>query len=121
MSGGIIIGCDYFGCANISALTDAEASANAVERMVVEAGFSPQARALQKFEPLGFSYVVVLLESHVAVHTWPEYGAAQVTIHVCNYSRDNTGPARRLERLIRGVFAPESVDYDEMIRRGDQG
>ena len=35
------------------------------------------------FSPYGVSGVVVIAESHVAVHTWPEYGYAAVDIFTC--------------------------------------
>ncbi len=35
------------------------------------------------FSPYGVSGVVVIAESHVAIHTWPEYGYAAVDIFTC--------------------------------------
>jgi len=35
------------------------------------------------FSPFGVSGVVVIAESHVAIHTWPEYGYAAVDIFTC--------------------------------------
>jgi S-adenosylmethionine decarboxylase proenzyme len=36
------------------------------------------------FNPHGVSGVVVITESHVTIHTWPEYGYAAVDIFSCN-------------------------------------
>ena len=36
-----------------------------------------------QFSPFGVSGVVVIAESHVAIHTWPEYGYAAVDIFTC--------------------------------------
>jgi len=36
-----------------------------------------------EFSPFGVSGVVVIAESHVAIHTWPEYGYAAVDIFTC--------------------------------------
>ena len=38
------------------------------------------------FSPHGVSGVVVIAESHVAIHTWPEYGYAAVDIFTCSKS-----------------------------------
>ncbi len=35
------------------------------------------------FSPFGVSGVVVIAESHVAIHTWPEYAYAAVDIFTC--------------------------------------
>ena len=41
-----------------------------------------------RFEPVGVSVVVVLAESHLALHTWPEHGTASVDIFVCSPQTD---------------------------------
>jgi S-adenosylmethionine decarboxylase proenzyme len=42
------------------------------------------------FSPHGVSGVVVIAESHVAIHTWPEHGFAAVDIFSCSASLDHT-------------------------------
>ncbi len=41
------------------------------------------ANTFHSFSPFGVSGVVVIAESHVAIHTWPEYGYAAVDIFTC--------------------------------------
>jgi len=41
------------------------------------------AHTFHTFSPFGVSGVVVIAESHVAIHTWPEYGYAAVDIFTC--------------------------------------
>ncbi|MDZ4122017.1 MAG: adenosylmethionine decarboxylase [Candidatus Cloacimonadaceae bacterium] len=41
------------------------------------------AHTFHSFSPFGVSGVVVIAESHVAIHTWPEYGYAAVDIFTC--------------------------------------
>lgn len=40
------------------------------------------------FSPYGVSGVVVIAESHFAIHTWPEYGYAAVDLFTCGSSCD---------------------------------
>lgn len=40
------------------------------------------------FSPHGVSGVVVIAESHVAIHTWPEYGYAAVDVFTCGETID---------------------------------
>lgn len=57
-------------------------------------------------EPAGATGAVVLAESHLAVHTWPELRAVTLDLYVCNFSQDNSAAARAAcERLI-DAFAP---------------
>jgi S-adenosylmethionine decarboxylase proenzyme len=41
------------------------------------------------FEPWGVSGVVTISESHLAVHTWPEYNFAAVTFETCGRHMDH--------------------------------
>ena len=61
------------------------------------------------FEPYGVSAVVLLKESHVAAHFWPEYGKMSIDIHVCDYHNDNFQRALALaEALSFASIYPEN-------------
>ncbi len=47
-------------------------------------------------EPGGVTGMLLLAESHLAVHTWPERSGVTLDVYVCNYSADNSGKAERL-------------------------
>lgn len=47
------------------------------------AGLTPVSSAHHRFEPQGISATVILSESHIAIHTWPESGTAYVTLTTC--------------------------------------
>jgi len=46
-------------------------------------------------EPVGITGVVLLAESHLAVHTWPEIASVTVDVYVCNLGVDNSAARRR--------------------------
>jgi S-adenosylmethionine decarboxylase len=58
-----------------------------VEAIMVEAAKIAKATIVDvhfhKFSPFGISGVVVIAESHLSIHTWPEYGYAAVDIFTC--------------------------------------
>lgn len=67
-------------------------------------------------EPAGATGAVVLAESHLAIHTWPELGAVTLDLYVCNFSQDNSVAARAAcERLI-AAFAPGRKQCQELQR-----
>ena len=69
-------------------------------------------------QPAGATGAVVLAESHLAVHTWPELGAVTLDLYVCNFSQDNSAAARAAcERLI-AAFAPGRLVRQELLRGG---
>jgi len=39
--------------------------------------------SFREFQPFGISGIVVIAESHITIHTWPEYGYAAVDIFTC--------------------------------------
>ena len=47
------------------------------------AGLTAVSTAHHRFEPQGLSAVVILSESHIAAHTWPESGTGYVTLTSC--------------------------------------
>lgn len=44
--------------------------------------------AFHKFSPQGVSGVVVIAESHLSIHTWPEYNYAAIDIYTCGDTTD---------------------------------
>jgi S-adenosylmethionine decarboxylase len=39
--------------------------------------------SFHEFNPFGISGMVIIAESHLSIHTWPEYGYAAVDIFTC--------------------------------------
>ncbi|HMV05498.1 MAG TPA: adenosylmethionine decarboxylase [Accumulibacter sp.] len=86
------------------------------------AGLTPVGFVFHQFAsdqgPAGATGAVILAESHLAVHTWPEHGAVTLDLYVCNFSHDNTIAARAACRRLIAGFAPgHSVERE--LERGD--
>ncbi|HHW00375.1 MAG TPA: S-adenosylmethionine decarboxylase proenzyme [Clostridiaceae bacterium] len=60
---------------------------NLIEKIMVESALEAGAEirevAFHKFSPQGVSGVVVISESHLSIHTWPELGYAAVDVFTC--------------------------------------
>jgi S-adenosylmethionine decarboxylase proenzyme len=67
--------------------------------------------------PAGITGVVLLAESHLAVHTWPEIEAATLDVYVCTHGADNSARAEALLSALIAAFAPASVER-HAIERG---
>ncbi len=63
---------------------------NLIEASMLEAARLAKATIINSnfhhFSPFGVSGVVVVQESHLAIHTWPEYGYAAVDIFTCGHT-----------------------------------
>ena len=64
----------------------------------------------------GSTGVVLLAESHVAIHTWPERGAVTLDVYVCNFSADNTVKAHRLFEALLAVFEAGRHSTHQIVR-----
>ena len=60
---------------------------------------------------------VLLAESHLCVHTWPEQKGVTVEVYVCNFGADHSAKAHALLDAMLALFAPEQV-LRQVLNRG---
>lgn len=70
------------------------------------------AEAGHQFEPFGATYVYVLSESHMSIHTYPEKNSAYMDIFCCNPAFDTQAAAD----VIKEVFQTQDVDFQTVYR-----
>ncbi len=85
-------------------------------RFVEKVGLNAVGHKFHKFEGGGVTGMVVLAESHMSVHTWPEHGHVTVDVYVCSYTEDNRPNARKLYRLLTDLFLPAKENSREVER-----
>jgi S-adenosylmethionine decarboxylase len=64
----------------------------------------------------GFTGLVSLVESHVAIHTWPELYYLTLDVFLCNYSKDNSEICEQIFNEITNLFNPEKINKTIIIR-----
>lgn len=65
-----------------------------------------------EFNPQGVTGVVVVKESHLSIHTWPEFGYASIDIFTCGSYAD---PWKAYDHII-GILKPRNVQVMELKR-----
>ena len=80
---------------------------------VRQAKNTPLDVAVHKFQPQGITGIVLLAESHLAIHTWPELDYVAIDIYTCG---DKANPEKALEYL-KEKFQPKKVEIKK-IKRG---
>lgn len=80
------------------------------------AGLTPVGELFHRFDGGGVTGVVLLAESHVALHTWPELAAVTIDVYVCNFSGDNSARAQGLLGALEALFAPAAVERHRLQR-----
>jgi len=80
-----------------------------IEKILIEAakkaGNTPLKISIHKFNPHGITGVLLLAESHVAIHSWPEFDFLAIDIFTCG---NKAMPKRALE-FLKKVFKPKKV------------
>ncbi|NLY76787.1 MAG: S-adenosylmethionine decarboxylase proenzyme [Tissierellia bacterium] len=78
---------EFYNC-DVDILKDTET----IEKHMVDAAIKSKATVVKSvfhtFNPYGVSGVVVIQESHLAIHTWPEYGYAAIDLFTCGQEVD---------------------------------
>ena len=108
-------------------MTQPQALRAACLAAVAGAGLQPVGELFHRFAPapgapagapVGITGVVLLAESHLAVHTWPEIAAVTLDVYVCNLGVDNSARAHALMDALVAAFAPAQVEHHALERGG---
>jgi len=73
---------EIYGC-RFEVLNDIKKVEDIMVNAALEAGAEIREFVFHKFSPQGVSGVVVISESHLAIHTWPELGYAALDVFTC--------------------------------------
>ncbi len=96
---------------------------------VTAAGLQPVGELFHRFKPaalssvgmppdapVGITGVVLLAESHLAVHTWPEIAGVTLDVYVCNMGADNSAKAHALLAALLAAFEPGRIEQHALMR-----
>ncbi len=101
---------EYYGCDNLI-LNDVNRIRESMLGAAVKVGATVVGETFHQYSPQGVSGTVVIAESHLAVHTWPECGYVAVDIYTCG----GLDPRKGFEFLAE-AFGAESSRFQEILR-----
>ncbi|WP_457642439.1 adenosylmethionine decarboxylase [Persephonella sp.] len=84
-----------------------------LEGAVKYAGLSKLSSHFHQFHPHGATGVILLEESHISIHTWPEHGYAAIDVYTCG-GKEKTFKA--MEYILK-VLKPKRID-EKVAERG---
>ena len=102
---------EIYGC-KFSILNDLKKIEEIMVNAALEAGAEVREFVFHKFSPQGVSGVVVISESHLAIHTWPELGYAAVDVFTCGEKVDPWDACKYLTEK----FDAQQIDAKEVER-----
>lgn len=65
-----------------------------------------------QFDPIGVTGMILLSESHISVHTWPEHGSVALDVFCCT----SEYKAQTATRKIVDALKPQEVDIKKVSR-----
>ncbi len=103
---------EVYGC-EFRILNDLDKVRKILVSAALSAGAEVRETAFHRFSPQGVSGVVVISESHIAIHTWPELGYAAVDVFTCGETVD---PWVAMDAIVKD-FGAKTVTASE-VKRG---
>lgn len=114
-------GCPH-GADDLPLLTDPSALQALCEQAAATAALTVVGRLFHRFTPApgqtqtGLTGMLLLAESHLAVHTWPELGVVTLDLYVCNRERDCSAAAQVAMDTLLAAFQPARVERRAWVR-----
>jgi S-adenosylmethionine decarboxylase proenzyme len=109
---------EWYGVGDMPEMTHADALRALCLRLSGDSGMTIVGESFHQFAPAGVTGTVLLAESHLAIHTWPEHGFVTIDVYVCNYTTDNSAKAERLFQAMRDILRPQRVKFQAIHRGG---
>ena len=119
---GLHLTADLHGCrCDAHWLHDAAALRDACLSAVSAAGLQVVGDAVHRFpdgtQALGgVTATVLLAQSHLCVHTWPETGGVTLDVYVCNHGADHSAKAQAVLDALLALFAPTRCEHHRLQR-----
>jgi spermidine synthase len=119
---GIHLTGDLFDCnCSASLFTDLDALSSLCRQATLDAGLTIVDEKYHVFpewqgQPGGITGAVLLAESHLAIHTWPERRGVTLDVYVCNFTCDNEAKARQLFDTLMLAFRPKEQVVNRIVR-----
>jgi len=116
---------EFYGCDH-RILDDVVQVEQILRRAAQKANATIVQSTFHRFNPYGVSGVVVIAESHISIHTWPEHGYAAVDVFTCGDTIDPWAAFKHMEiefgakklsvmEMRRGIF--EMQDGEQLMHK----
>ncbi|MGE5606719.1 MAG: adenosylmethionine decarboxylase [Bacteroidota bacterium] len=104
---------DFWGC-QFEKLNDAQFLMDSLRQAAQSAQMTILGERSHKFEPQGFTGLLLLSESHISIHTYPERGYAAIDVFTCG-----GGMTQNAIEYLRQVLQPKLVK-EMTVQRGTE-
>jgi S-adenosylmethionine decarboxylase len=85
-------------------LTDSEGFITVTNQILNKYNLEQVGTNVHNFDNSSFTIAVCLKESHICIHTWPEFSQLTLDVYLCNYLQDNTAKVRAVTQEYMEYF-----------------
>jgi len=108
---------DFYNCrGNLKYLASRKPTEPKLKAIAKKAGFHVLGTLFHEFPGGGITGLILVSESHIAIHTWPERGYLTLDVFFCNYTRNNTIKVRQALQDLRAIYKPSKIVKREILR-----
>jgi S-adenosylmethionine decarboxylase len=83
---------------------------------IIKYGLNKLGEVFHDFDPAGYTAVICLSESHISLHSWPEYERINMDIYLSNYRQNNDATGQRIFEEIVRFFDAEVISCQQIKR-----
>jgi len=105
-----------FSAANIDSFSNSAPCKVFLDHLVSRHSLEKVGEVYHDFNGAGFTGMVCLTESHLSIHTWPEFNVATFDIFLSNFRNDNSEKVRMIYKEVLDFFAGTEINKSELIR-----
>lgn len=89
---------------DVNLLNNSNAFISFSEKIIQEFELEKVGIITHNFENNSFTIAICLKESHICIHTWPEFKQLTLDIYLCNYLQDNTQKVKSITNAFINYF-----------------
>jgi S-adenosylmethionine decarboxylase len=108
---------DFKGCVRTDRMRRGKEQEEEIFRIIRSVGMTIESHVVQPYPGDSYTIVVVVSESHVALHMWPDEGVVNADVFFCNYNADNRKKGERVMAALRAFYGATSWTRMRYITR----
>ena len=89
---------------SIKKLTDSKEYITVTNQILDKYGLEQVGIIVHDFDNESFTIAVCLKESHICIHTWPEFSQLTLDVYLCNYLQDNSAKVKAVTQAYMDYF-----------------
>lgn len=102
--------------AEVDKLTDSKKFIDFSESVILKYDLEKVGIIIHNFENNSFTIAICLKESHICIHTWPEFNQLTLDVYLCNYLQDNTNKVKEITQEFVSFFNAIVLKESEINR-----